>query len=113
MAKTTYWMRDQLGRRAIVTSADERDTWIPRGWVVADEPVDGEFVFMRHPDIADTALIPWAAREYWQGRGFEPSAPPEPQDPTRDSVLVDATEPEPAAPAVKSTPAAAPQSRES
>ena len=108
MAEKTYWMRDIYGNRALVT---DRDRWIPRGWADADEPTDREFVWMEKEDLEQPALIPWGARDYWQGIGFVSSTPPEPVNPTKDPVLTDVHE-EPAAPAKKSAAKPAPKNEE-
>lgn len=89
--KKTYWIRNLFGHKALVAGADERDRWVPHGWAESDEPTDGEFVYMEHPDegIAGRPLIPWGARDYWQAVGFAPSPPEEPFNPTKDPALRD------------------------
>lgn len=105
MTVADIWIRDLSGTKALVADADE---WTPRGWSVTTEPVDGDFVWMSHPDIAVPGNpIAWGARDYWMGRDWAPSAPPPPVDPTRDPALVDVPAKPPAASApVKSTSAA-------
>lgn len=89
MAET--WVKNLAGEKALVDDAD-RDRWKLHGWTEADEPTDREFVWMEHADdgVTQPGLVPWGARDYWQGIGWEPSAPPEPVNPTRDPVLTDA-----------------------
>lgn len=86
----TIWIRNLTGEKAVIPAAD-RDRWKLHGWTEADEPVDGDFVWMEHPDdgIAKPGPIPWAARDYWLGVGWAPSAPPEPVNPALDPVLND------------------------
>jgi hypothetical protein len=48
--------------------------------------------------VTQPALIPWGARDYWQGIGFQPSPPAEPINPTRDPALTAAAEEKPPAP---------------
>lgn len=86
MADETLWVCDVAGNKACVSAAD-RDRWTVHGWSETVPPVDGEFVWMAKDDVTHPGLIPWAARDYWQGIGFEPAAPPEPVNPTRDPAL--------------------------
>lgn len=116
--KTTYWVQNPAGERALVTGADERDRWAFHGWSPADEPgADFRgFVWMTHPDVGNPAPIAWEARAYWMGIGFQPSPPAEPVNPTKDPALVDVPTdpPAPPAPVEKSTTSApaAPKNKE-
>lgn len=91
MTDDALWVSDQSGSKATIPAAD-RDHWKLHGWTASDEPADGDFVWMEHPDdgIARPGLVAYAARDYWQGIGWQPSAPPEPVNPTRDPALTDA-----------------------
>lgn len=92
-----HWIQSSTGK-AVVDGSDERDRFVRlHGWVDASEPADGDFVWMSHPDdgIANPGLVPWAARDYWQGIGWQPSAPPEPVNPAVDPVLTDTRAAEP------------------
>lgn len=86
----TIWIRNLTGEKAVIPAGD-RDRWKLHGWTEADEPVDGDFVWMEHPDggIAKPGLIPWSARDYWLGIDWAPSAPPEPVNPALDPTLND------------------------
>lgn len=83
------WLKNLAGAKALVADVAERDRWAPHGWAVTTAPAETDMVWTRNPDVQDPGLIPWSAREYWLGRGWEPAAPPEPVDPTRDPVLSD------------------------
>lgn len=91
MAEKQYWLAGPNAEKAVVEGTAERDRLFPHGWRETSEPVDGDFVWMSHPDpdIGNPGLLPWSAREYWQGIGWEPSAPPEPVNPALDPVLND------------------------
>lgn len=90
MADETVWVRDLPGNKALVPAAD-RDRWTVHGWQQTEPPVHGEFVWMAKDDL-HPGLIPWGARDYWQGIGFNPSPPPEPVSPTKDPTLTAATD---------------------
>jgi hypothetical protein len=105
---TEMWIRDLRGDKAVIDPADS-DRWKLHGWSQTDEPGGNEqvFVWMINPETDRAAPIAWAAREYWMGRGFVPSPPDEPVNPTKDPVLTVAPAKPPAASApVKSTSAA-------
>ena len=89
MADETLWMRDLTGNKAFIPAAD-RDRWTAHGWAETVPPAHGEFVWMAKDDLIHPGLIPWGARDYWQGIGFRPSPPPEPVNPTRDPALTSA-----------------------
>lgn len=91
------WIRDIAGNKALIDDAD-RDTWTVRGWSPALAPVDGEFVWMAHPDVEKPALQPWASRHYFQAVDWAPAPPEEPVDPTRDPVLTGADQTPPDGP---------------
>ncbi len=101
MATQKYWMRNAEGEYAQIDGAAERDRWIPLGWSAVDEPADDRQVWMRADGIEMPARYPYGAREFWQGRGWTFSAPPEPVDLTKDPALSDQPTPEP----VKAEPA--------
>lgn len=86
--KQTYWLADQTGKKALVTGAAERDRWVPLGWVEADEPAAGEFVYARHDGIEQPAEFPASAfREVWEPRGWVAGPPPEPVSPFNGDQL--------------------------
>jgi hypothetical protein len=91
MTESTYWLAGPTGEKAVVEGGAERDRLFPHGWRETAAPTDGDFVWMSHPEVEKPGLLPWAAREYWQGIGWAPSAPPEPVNPALDPVLTDAT----------------------
>jgi len=92
------WVSNLAGEKALIAETD-RDYWRMHGWSDTDEP--GEdfrgFVWMTNPETGHPAPIAWPARDYWMGRGFVPSAPDEPVNPTKDPVLT-APEQPPATP---------------
>lgn len=92
---TEMWLKNLAGEKALVGDVAERDRWAPHGWTVTGAPTDREFVYMRHPDLSQPGLIPWGARAYWTGIGWQPSAPPEPVNPTKDPALADPAAAEP------------------
>lgn len=92
MTESTYWLAGPTGEKAVVEGDAERDRFSPHGWKESTAPADGDFVWMSHPDTQKPGLIAWGAREYWQGVGWQPSAPPEPVNPAIDPTLVDASE---------------------
>lgn len=90
MAVNNYWVRSTEGTFAQVAGASERDRWTPLGWPEStSEPADTDMVWMRAEGIELPARYPYAAREYWQSRGWTFSAPPEPVDDTKDPALAD------------------------
>jgi hypothetical protein len=82
MSKSSYWIADAEGTRAVVEGADERDRWVRlRGWTESTEPDRQDFVWVRHEDPAlGAARMTWEAAQLdaWAGRGWTPGAPPEP-----------------------------------
>lgn len=86
---TDIWIRDLHANAALIDAAD-KDQWTVRAWKPALPPVDGEFVWMHHPDIEVPALQPWASREYFQAVGWKPGPPEKPVDVTRDPVVTGA-----------------------
>jgi hypothetical protein len=81
--KSTYWIADAEGTKALVEGADQRDYWTKvRGWSEASEPEGLEFVWLRSdllPDSAPTRLNWVAANDKaWTDNGFRPCPPPEP-----------------------------------
>jgi hypothetical protein len=115
--KSTYWIADAEGTKALVEGADQRDYWTKvRGWSEASEPEGLEFVWLRSdllPDSAPTRLNWVAANDKaWTDNGFRPCPPPEPVNlaipPERRAQVKPAAEPaaaEPAKSSAKSTPA--------
>lgn len=87
--KKTYWMRTPDGAKALVTGAEDRDTWTVRGAVEDDEPKPGEFVWLQHEQHGGRAKFPAEVVEQWELKGWHPSPPLEPVDLTRDPHLVD------------------------
>ena len=83
------WIRDLNNSKALIDGGDQ-DGWTVRAWKPGLPPVDGEFVWMHHPDIEVPALQPWASRDYFQAVGWEPGPPPAPVDVTRDPVVTGA-----------------------
>jgi hypothetical protein len=83
------WVKNLAGEKALIDVADS-DRWSLHGWSEATEPGDRDFVWMASPEVGRPGLLPWGARDYWQGIGFRPSPPPEPVNPTRDPALTDA-----------------------
>lgn len=81
------WITDLAGNKALVDDGDAEAWTRLHGWAETDEPTGNQQVWMSHPDTASPGLIPWGARDYWQGIGWEPSAPPDPHNPTRDPSM--------------------------
>lgn len=104
MTKSLYWLTNADGHKARVEGAEQRDRWLPLGWSVADEPVTGDMVYLEHEVSGGRALFPAAVVPAWGELGWQPAAPPEPVDLTKDPLLVDQPVAEPvAAPAKTST----------
>jgi hypothetical protein len=101
--KTTYWMADDTGSKALVEGAAERDRWLGLGWVEAGEPAGTEMVWCRHEGIADPAAFPAGVLETaWKAKGWMPGAPAEPPNPfNRDQPAAPAVFPAAESPAVK------------
>lgn len=82
MSKSTYWIADPEGIRALVEGADTRDRFVRlHGWTESTEPQRHDFVWLRHedPGLGATAMT-WEAAQLdaWAGRGWTPGAPAEP-----------------------------------
>lgn len=106
----SYWMSNpQTGMYAQMAGAAERDRWTAWGYAESGEPGPHDFVWMRHPDIAEPARFAWGSRAYWLARGFAPGAPPNPVDLTVEPTLSGAT-PAPATPSVSAAKSAAEKS---
>lgn len=76
MTKKTYWLVDAENNYAAAEGADIRDALLPLGWAEAGrEPRNAEFVWCRHPEVADPARFPAESLPVWQVRGWEPSYP--------------------------------------
>ena len=92
------WVTNLAGEKALIADTD-RDYWRMHGWSDTGEPGDDErvFVWMTNAETGHPAPIAWAARDYWMGRGFTPSPPETPVNPTKDPTLT-ASEQPPATP---------------
>lgn len=104
--KTTYWLTDGYGSKALIEGAEARDRWVPLGWSEADEPAAGERVWLRHEEHGGRAQFPAEAVALWQQKGWQPSDPPEPINPFNAPAPADVVEtpaPAPAAAAAKAT----------
>ena len=80
--KTTYWIADTDGTKALVDGTEERDRWVRvHGWAEADEPTGQEFVWVtnENPELG-AARMNWqaAADPAWAARGWAPGPPVEP-----------------------------------
>lgn len=89
MSKTNYWITSAAGTYGQVEGVEERDTWTPLGWRVADEPGPTDFVFLRYAETGGVAPFAYGAVGIWQQMGWELSAPPPHVDPTKDPRLFD------------------------
>ncbi len=76
MTKNKYWLADLEGTKVAVPDAASRDYLIGLGWDETSEATGDEFVWVRHPDVADGARIPAASLEIWEVRGWEPGFRP-------------------------------------
>ena len=109
MSKSTYWIADTEGIKALVEGADARDEWIQvRGWAVADEPAptDQVHVVNTNPEIGPGRLPYGSLAAGMDGLGWSAGPPPQPYDLTKDPVLVDQAPPV-AEPVKPKSPAAA------
>jgi len=80
--KSTYWLADDTGRKALVEGAAERDRWRGLGWVEAGEPTGTELVWCRHEGIDVPAAFPAGILDtVWKAKGWQPGAPAEPESP--------------------------------
>lgn len=81
-SKTTYWIADTDGTKALVDGTGERDRWVKvHGWTEADEPTGQEFVWVHNdnPELGAARLNWQAATDpAWAARGWAPGAPAEP-----------------------------------
>lgn len=93
MSKTSYWLTDTSGVKALIVGADERDRWSPHGWHPTADPVAGDLVWLQHETTGGQQVFAAEAAESWKGLGWHPSAPPEPLDLTKDPMLVDQAPP--------------------
>lgn len=93
-----FLITDADGVKAVVDSVAERDRWIRvHGASEAAAVVPGDRVWLRHTIHGGYAALPAEAAEQWAALGWQPSAPPEPVDTTKDPALTDpapAAEPE-------------------
>jgi hypothetical protein len=77
MAKQDYWIADAEGAKALVTGPEDRDEWVKvRGWTETDEPVDGEFQYIRNVNHGGVGRMTHAAVALHAGLGWVPSGPP-------------------------------------
>lgn len=74
--KKTYWLVDAENNYAAAAGVEIRDALLPLGWREADRgPSGAEFVWCRHPEIAEPAKLPAETLPVWEIRGWEPSYP--------------------------------------
>lgn len=88
----TYWIKSPTGELAVIDDAEQFAIWTRvHGWSETTEPGPADLVYMSRDDLpGPPAPIAWGARDYWQGIGFAPSAPPPPVNPAFDPILNDA-----------------------
>jgi hypothetical protein len=76
-----YWMVDAEGAKALVVGAEARDFWTVHGWSETTEPVDQEFVWLKHEETKGRGKFNAQAVPLWAPRGWYPSDPPAPLNP--------------------------------
>lgn len=104
MSKSTYWIADTEGVKALVEGAEARDEWTKvHGWSVVDEPGPTDQVHVVHADPAvGPGRLPYGALAAgMDGLGWSAGPPSAPYDLTKDPVLVDQASAAPAAEPVK------------
>jgi hypothetical protein len=75
--KQQFWIADAEGAKAVVTGPEDRDEWVKvRGWTETDEPVDGEFQYIRNVNHGGVGRMTHAAVALHAGLGWVPSGPP-------------------------------------
>jgi hypothetical protein len=101
MSKSTYWIADVEGVKAVVEGAEARDWWVKvQGWSLAGEPTFEDRVWLQHNEHGGRQVFPAPSVAGWAARGWQPSDPPVPQDKaTAHWALEPAVAPEPSAPA--------------
>jgi hypothetical protein len=79
-SKTQYWLVDDTGTYARAEGVEERDRLLARGYELAEEPTESQFVWARYEGIEAPAKIPAnTLKASWPG--WEPSVPDEPASP--------------------------------
>lgn len=77
-----YWIADSEGVKALVEDAEAHNLWTAgRGWTDTTEPTGQEWVWLRHDEHGGRAKFSAEAAPLWEGRGWLPSDPPEPENP--------------------------------
>jgi hypothetical protein len=79
MAKQQYWLvGGEADTHALVTGAAERDNYLRSGdWKTADEPADGDWVYIWHESVTVPGRVPVTAlRDLWSHRGWVAGPPP-------------------------------------
>jgi hypothetical protein len=79
--KNTYWIADVDGTKALVEGTAERDQWIRvHGWTETGEPEGLEMVWLENEQHGGRAKFNAQAVPLWEGLGWKPSPPPEPEN---------------------------------
>jgi hypothetical protein len=97
MSKSTYWIADLDGNKALVEGVDERDRWVKvHGWTESTEPGPRDFVWLRHDEHGGRQRFVAEAVPLWEVRGWRPAAPPEPENLAVPDAQAAPSEPAPA-----------------
>ncbi|MFC3988725.1 hypothetical protein [Actinoplanes siamensis] len=72
----TYWLIGPDNTYAQVEGAARRDELASHGWTATDEPSGSDRVWMQHDVTGAISLLPAAALEPWQAKGWQHVAPP-------------------------------------
>jgi hypothetical protein len=76
-----YWIADQEGVKALVTGAEAHNLWTAAlGWTDTTEPSGLDWVWLQHDEHRGRAKYSAEAAPLWEGRGWFPSDPPEPEN---------------------------------
>jgi hypothetical protein len=76
-----YWVADAEGVKALVSGAEAHNLWTAgRGWTDTTEPAGQEFVWLQHNEHGGRGKFAAQAVPLWEGRGWLPSDPPEPEN---------------------------------
>lgn len=93
------WMSNPADGAYALIDPDDVDRWTVRGWLpVTKEPGDQTTVWLHHAESDGRAQFPAGVVPQWMALGWQPGAPPEPVDLTKDPKLVDQPPASPLAP---------------
>lgn len=108
--KSTYWLVDEAGIKALVEGADERDRLAPLGWSETTEPAGNDRVWLVHEEHKGGAVFPASIMDVWRQKGWAPGGTPPAVDPLAEASSAVAA-PVAAAPPAETVTSAAPAAK--